>query len=469
MAEPLSIAFEDAEELEREPAQNLSKGGAVVRTNAEPELRSIVEVELQARFASKRWVFEAEVVALIPGVGVAVQFVKPAEELREEFGDLLEPPAGDRDSSAGASESGDVDALPREETGFADEVEDLGAEYELDDLDPDALCGEDQGHTQLEPAPTPTVEPDPAPEVPPSPTSDPLADVQDRRRAHRSPARVPARIDAPNVSVAGRTRDISETGLLLSADGSELPVGKVVRLEIRHPGTGEPFVVRGKVARHLRGDGTVAAVAVVFDPEPEQEDELAAVVRAVKATEDQRVARGIGGQIEELGMMNLIQMMGNSSPEGTLTASSGEEEGVIAFAEGALRYARLGSMKGIKALVRMLGWSDGHFEFHSQVDALDDEDEPIPLPTALLEAARQMDEAGAQGLPVLPPGVTFTVDTDALARSGGLDKTAEAVVELAMASFTVRRILDVIPEPDAEIRGAIEALVESGILDPRPA
>jgi hypothetical protein len=407
-------------------------------------------------------------VALIPGVGVAVQFVKPAIELREELGDLLESSTGDRET-AGSSGSGDVDALLAEDPGFADEVEDLGADYALDDIDPDALSGEDLGRAQVEPAPTPPIEPDLVPEVPPSPPGDPLADVQDRRRAHRSPARVPARIDAANVSVAGRTRDISETGLLLSADGSELPVGKVVRLEIRHPGTGEPFLVRGKVARHLHGGGTVAAVAVVFDPDPEQEDDLAAVVRAVKATEDQRVARGISGQIDELGMMNLIQMMGNSSPEGTLTASSGEEEGVIAFEDGALRYARLGSMKGFKALVRMLGWTEGHFEFHSQVDDLDDEDEPIPLPTALLEAARQMDEAGAQALAVLPPGVTFTVDTDALARSGGLDKTAEAVVELAMASFTVRRILDVIPESDAEIRGAIEALVESGILDPRPA
>jgi hypothetical protein len=41
------------------------------------------------------------------------------------------------------------------------------------------------------------------------------------------------------------------------------------------------------------------------------------------------------------------------------------------------------------------------------------------------------------------------------------------VLELAAAGFTVRRILDVIPETDVAIRGAITSLVERGLLTPR--
>lgn len=479
MTHQLRITFEDAGELERELSQNLSKGGAVVRTDEEPELRSIVEVELDARFASKRWVFEAEVVALLPGVGVAVQFANDASELREEIGEILAASAGASAPAAEAAdpEAADPDAFAMDDVGG--DLEDEEPNVDVDDIDPGALFGEalDMSEEETAPAlavssepalePEPASEPEPALEPEPSELGDPLADVRDRRGAQRSAARVPARIDAPNVTVAGRTRDISETGVLLSADGSELPVGKVVRLEIHNPETGEPFEVRGKVARHLHSEGTVAAVAVVFDPEPDEEEALAEVVHAVKAAEDQRVARGISGRIEELGMMNLLQMMGASSPVGTLTASTGEEEGVIAFEDGALRYARLGSLKGMKALVRMMAWTDGDFEFHSQVDRLDDEPEPIPLPTALLEAARLMDEAVAPGLKAYPLGATFKVDTRAFERTGGLEKTAEAVVELAMAGFTVRRILDVIPESDAEIHSAIQALVEEEILEPR--
>jgi hypothetical protein len=47
-----------------------------------------------------------------------------------------------------------------------------------------------------------------------------------------------------------------------------------------------------------------------------------------------------------------------------------------------------------------------------------------------------------------------------------LGKTEEAVLELAAAGFTVRRILDVIPENDAQIRSSLLSLVERGLLSP---
>ena len=48
-----------------------------------------------------------------------------------------------------------------------------------------------------------------------------------------------------------------------------------------------------------------------------------------------------------------------------------------------------------------------------------------------------------------------------------LETTEESVLELAAAGFTLRRILDVIPETDAAIRNAITSLVERGLLEPR--
>jgi hypothetical protein len=212
--------------------------------------------------------------------------------------------------------------------------------------------------------------------------------------------------------------------------------------------------------------GTVAAVSVEFEIPAERRSDLAALVRAAEQVHQKRAAAGISGRIEELGMPNLIQMLGGSSPQGTLSATSGTEEGVLAFEGGNLRYVRLGATRGLKALTRMLPWSSGSFEFHAQVDALDVEDEPLRLEAALLEAMRRLDEAARKGTAPLDPAARFQVDRAALASVGSLAKVEEAVVDLATAGLTVRRILDVVPEDDAQVSAALVALVEQGVLRP---
>jgi hypothetical protein len=174
----------------------------------------------------------------------------------------------------------------------------------------------------------------------------------ERRRAPRSPARVPASLDGANARIEGVTRDLSETGALISADASEFPVGKQVRLSLQHPSGGERFEVGGSVVRHVETEGTVAAVRVLFDVPADQKEELAALVQAAQNAHQERAASGISGRIEELGMPSLIQMLGRSSPLGTLAVRSGSEEGVLAFEAGDLRYARLGATRGLKARTR---------------------------------------------------------------------------------------------------------------------
>ena len=288
----------------------------------------------------------------------------------------------------------------------------------------------------------------------------------DRRRSPRARVRLPALLDGANERVEGVTRDLSESGALISADASALPPGKTIRLQLRNPETGDPVEVRGRVARHLETPGTVAAVSVEFEVPEERRPDLAALVRAAEQVHEQRTAAGIAGRIEELGMPNLIQMLGRSSPRGTLSVTSGTEEGMLAFEAECLRYARLGATRGIKALTRMLRWSAGSFEFHAQVDALEIEDEPMRLEAALLEAMRRLDEADRSGTAPLEPTARFQVDRDALAGIGGLAKVEEAVVDLATAGFTVRRILDVVPEDDAQVSAALASLIEQGVLRP---
>lgn len=413
MTRRLQVGYRTPGELRAEFDRNLSKGGTFVASAGDLELREVVEIEILLEWSGQRRALEAEVVHVASGRGAAFQFLRPASEIRALLAGALE------------GEAERADAL------------------ELDD--PPQL------HLEIG-APVPE-------------RSTPIGRIE-RRRHTRAQVRLPALLDGANARVEGVTRDLSESGALISADASELPPGKTIRLQLRNPETGDPVEVSGRVSRHVETPGTVAAVSVAFDVPPDRKPELVALVEAADKVHQQRVAAGISGRIEELGMSNLIQMLGRSSPQGTLAVRCGAEEGMLAFEAENLRYARLGATRGLKALVRMLQWAEGSFEFHAQVDALREEDEPIRIEIALLEAMRRIDE-GARGAAVrLDPTERFQVDRSALAAAGGLAKIEEAVVDLATAGLTVRRILDVVPEDDAQVSAALASLVEQGVLRP---
>lgn len=403
MSRRLRLSFPELATFRTEFERNIANGGAFVETNDAFDLREIVEVELDLTFQGESLVLEAEVVHC-----VTAEMVGPA-------------------GVAGVA------------------VQFLTPASELRDrLAPLAGGAEGGG---------------------PAAASDPLAHVGDRRRKPRGPARVVAGLRTPRVELEGVTRDLSAAGTLVSADGNDLPVGEEVRVELRHPERDERVELRGRVSRRVQAEGTVAAVGIDFENSGDEEDLLETFVGEAKRVEEDRVTSGISGVIQELGMPSLIQMLAGTSRLGTLTVRCGQEEGVLAFEGSILRYARVGSLRGQKALTRMLGWGEGTFHFHATIDALDDE-EPRPLDAALLEGLRQLDEAG-RGAAGLTPATVFEARRDAGLQPDDLAKTEAAVLELAEAGFSLRRILDVIPESDADVMEAVRSLVERGVLRPR--
>ena len=487
MSVRLRLTFEDAQAFEAEFRKNLSKGGALIDTSADLELREVVEVALELEFCGEHRVLEAEVVHAVPGHTVAVQFLRDTELLREELGAFTGGDAApeileleeEESFDTGANAFGEVDL---DDGAGDDEISIAGAD-ELDERVELSEEGLGDILTDLENEDSVDVvdaEPTPDPEWGDFESSDfegegwsagnaaadaddPLADIDDRRRSQRSTARMPARLESANFSLGGRTRDLSETGVLVSADGSEFPIGREISLELQHPETGETIEVSGVVSRHIEGEGTVAAVGINFEPEDEQREHLQEFIGDAKRVEAERAASGINGRIEEIGLANLIQMLSGSSEIGTLTAQQGSEEAIFAFDSGSIRYVRLGALRGIKALARMLTWSEGTFDFHAHVDPLDDEDDPMPLVNAILEAATHLDEAARPELRRFGAKTRFQVDL-ALARELELSQLEQAVLELAMPGLTLRRIVDVIPERDALVLETVRKLAERGVI-----
>jgi hypothetical protein len=136
----------------------------------------------------------------------------------------------------------------------------------------------------------------------------------------------------------------------------------------------------------------------------------------------------------------LLQSFSLSSQEGTVTVISGNQEGYIVFSQGSLVATRVGRVTGPKALLRILRWSEGRYEFHARIDN---------------QIVRD------------PPELSFSLDPRRVASQGAeLGKMECAIVDLIRVGANVRKLLDVIPEADLRIHEALTVLVDLEILIP---
>lgn len=415
----LKMRFDSQAALRAEFEKNISNRGIFVATDLDLEIRQIVEVEISLSYAA-------------PGAASVV--------LRGEVVHRISPDMVQRGGRAGV-------AVQFEET-----VAELKERF-------DPLLGDE-------------------------PLADPDVDRagEGRRNARREPVRVPIRVRVgKREPFEATSRDLSGTGVLLSVREDRIAVGEIVRIGLRHPVDGSAVEIAGRVVREVKNkSGQVAAVAVAFDRRQAAEPRARQVIEALRQASHQGRLGGISGSIVDIGLANLLQMLGSAAPQGTLVVEHGGEQGFIAFADNQFVAAELASLRGKAAIDEMLGWSEGRFEFEARVDAsLLARKERAPLSAVVLEAVCARDERGRSG-PVassrpsaananaISPDATFEVDVEQEdVALGSLEKTEEAVLDLARAGMSLARIEAIIPEPAPRVRAAIASLVEMGVLIPR--
>jgi Tfp pilus assembly protein PilZ len=453
MIRRLRLAFGEAVVFREEYERNIVNGGAFICTREAFEARDLVEVELELSFCGESVVLDAEIVHVASAEqvgseaasGVAVQFLEPAPVLRDRLQRFVGGDGGTEADSVGLDRRSLFGSDDISGTDFDEMFEERRADgaSEAAFFDPSEVdlstSGENEAQTVV---------------------------AADRRMAPRVRTRVQARVDAKTISLEGRTRDLSEVGALISADASDLPIGKAVHLELAHPISGNRLEVEGTVSRHVETEGTVAAVGIEFGRDA-GDAEVATFLEEVNQAEKELKGTGIYGAIEELGMEALVRMFGMNARRGTLTVISGVEDGSIGFDGGMLRDAQLGELRGVKALSRLLSWERGSFEFHARLDPAEGEPNAMALEDAIGQAVRQhKDVIQAKHTGILDPAARFTIDGETLLGETGLTKSQEAVLDLVAAGFSVRRILDVIPQPDAEVIEALKSLLDAEVLRP---
>lgn len=172
-------------------------------------------------------------------------------------------------------------------------------------------------------------------------------------------------------------------------------------------------------------------------------------------------AQEIEGSLSQLGIPDLLQILGMNKRSGKLSLERGSERGEILVTDGRPVNARLGRVEGEKALFRLLSWTEGTFTFapganpgKARIDrAMDD---------ALLEGMRQADEVNRL-LPSLPTRTTRLVLAPDAELSQEQHPVTAQVVDLLRQPRSLGEVLDLAPATDLEVLGVLVTLMQKGV------
>jgi pSer/pThr/pTyr-binding forkhead associated (FHA) protein len=198
-------------------------------------------------------------------------------------------------------------------------------------------------------------------------------------------------------------------------------------------------------------------------------------VAAGRVTARQRLSRAaeeaprMSGNLEEIPLPDLLQLFGTSRKNGVLVLHTDTREGRIYLSEGKIRFASIEGLPQVpplKAVYRMLGWSQGLFaldppdvrEFDHPVD--------VSAQEILMEGLRQQDEFNAlcARLPALERRLVLKLPLEP-----PLHELCSAELQLLQSALNAPSLALLFEEAassELESAGAVLALVQRGYLEP---
>jgi hypothetical protein len=196
--------------------------------------------------------------------------------------------------------------------------------------------------------------------------------------------------------VAGRSQDAD---LVLHDDTVSRKHARIYQargtLWLRDLGSRNGTQVNGRSVSHHRlrpGDRiTIGASLLRVDVVP-----LAQLERKLgPGPEEITAGRSMSGSIQDIPLADVLQWLATSRKTGALRVR-GTAVGELFLRQGQVYYARIegsGKLKAEKALLRMMGWTEGTFELDNNVvDPPQGQELSVGLEHILMEAARVQDE-----------------------------------------------------------------------------
>jgi CheY-like chemotaxis protein len=184
------------------------------------------------------------------------------------------------------------------------------------------------------------------------------------------------------------------------------------------------------------------------------------------AREIKNETQEIEGSLKQMGVADLLQILGANRRSGALALEQGEVRGEINLVDGRPVNAHAGAVGGEKALFRLLRLREGSFAFTPGAYAGAARVQR-GMEEALLEGMRQADEMAAL-LTVLPPLSARLQIAPEASLSRDLHPVTAEVVRWLAEPRALSEVLDLASATDFEVVAAVHALFQKGIARQAP-
>ncbi len=157
---------------------------------------------------------------------------------------------------------------------------------------------------------------------------------------------------------------------------------------------------------------------------PYQLQELEARLKAQLNRQQQSLAYGIQGQISEIDLTEMLQIIENSRRSGRLVIQRGITQGTIVLREGRVSDAVCDDVQGLPAIGRLLAFKEGGFAFRNEPPEMIPLGLDTPISKVLMDWAQATDEAARDGFILTDDRVSDT-DFSTLVQDGATSLLVE--------------------------------------------
>jgi pSer/pThr/pTyr-binding forkhead associated (FHA) protein len=179
------------------------------------------------------------------------------------------------------------------------------------------------------------------------------------------------------------------------------------------------------------------------------------------------LSKSMSGNIEEIPLPDLLQLLSTSRKSGVIVLRSDLGVGKIYLRKGQIYFASLDESFNTgprKAMFRLLGWNDGSFELDPPDDREVLEELQDSTEGLLMEGMRQLDEYRVLEAKLPPASSTLAIPHPLEPKLRDLTPEELDVFQVALGAETVRAVFDECSLTDLAIAEKLKSLLDKGYL-----
>lgn len=177
-------------------------------------------------------------------------------------------------------------------------------------------------------------------------------------------------------------------------------------------------------------------------------------------------AKSMSGQIEEIPLPDLLQLLGTSKKSGVLVIAADHDVGRLVLHRGMITFAEINDddLPPLKAAIRMLGWSRGTFDFEPPEERTLAVTVNLSVQELLMEGLRQIDEMNALQHKLPAPDTQLVVPNPLEARVRNLTPDELDIFQLAYNHGVVLDVFNKSQATDLQTAQMLLKLLNGGYL-----